>query len=167
MCSVLCAHIIAHTPRNPQYLFSIFLKNIFSSIVLLNYSWVFKGLLPLYIHSFLLRILHYSFHLFDIRSILHLDIFMEKRDEKMRRGGKAGSEEKRLGVRRDDTVAFCLNYSGKSVNIPLWECNIIKGKKIRLEWKTNREEDSKHITVSKDNLSIDDRQNSTIILCDA
>ena len=29
MCSVLCTHIIAHTPRNPQYLFSFFLKNIF------------------------------------------------------------------------------------------------------------------------------------------
>ena len=118
MCSVLCTHIIAHTPQNPQYLFSIFLKKYFLSIVLLNYSWVFKGLLPLYIHLFLLRILHYSFHLFDINSILHLDIFMEKRDKKMRWGGEVIGEEKRLGVRRDDTVAFCLNYSGKSVNIP-------------------------------------------------
>lgn len=27
-------------------------------------------------------------------------------------------EEERLGVRRDDTVAFHLNYSGESVNIP-------------------------------------------------
>lgn len=39
-------------------------------------------------------------------------------EERRSRGEKAGSEEKRLRVRRDDTVAFCLNYSGKSVNIP-------------------------------------------------